>query len=124
MGKTAPNPMREPQSFKLGLFSMNTDGGIAFTKVENRWRTDWDAIARTARMADAAGLDFLLPVARWKGFGGEGNVRGSSFESLAPAKDLPPHAGAPNVVTSSERPMNARARNRHLTKSMRRGRCR
>jgi alkanesulfonate monooxygenase SsuD/methylene tetrahydromethanopterin reductase-like flavin-dependent oxidoreductase (luciferase family) len=86
--KSVPNPMRGSQPFKLGLFSMNTEGGVAFTKVENRWRADWDPLARTAKMADKAGLDFLLPVARWKGFGGEGNVRGDSFEALTQSAGL------------------------------------
>ncbi len=33
-------------------------------------------------MADRAGLEFILPIARWKGYGGETNVRNSCFETL------------------------------------------
>ena len=33
-----------------------------------------------ARMADRAGLEFFLPIARWKGFGGVTNSREWSFE--------------------------------------------
>ncbi|MDX2157958.1 MAG: LLM class flavin-dependent oxidoreductase [Hyphomicrobiaceae bacterium] len=71
-----------PNAFKLGLFGLNTDGGIAITKVPERWRARWDEIADVARMADEAGFDFLLPIARWKGYGGETNVRNASFETL------------------------------------------
>ena len=71
-----------PNAFKLGLFGLNTDGGIAITKVPERWRARWDDIADVARMADEAGFDFLLPIARWKGYGGETNVRNSCFETL------------------------------------------
>lgn len=69
-------------AFKLGLFGLNTDGGIAITTVPERWRARWDDIADVVRMADEAGFDFLLPIARWKGYGGETNVRNSCFETL------------------------------------------
>ncbi len=76
--RTLPGPNR----FKLGLFGLNTDGGIAITRVAERWRARWDDIAEVARLADVSGFDFLLPIARWKGYGGETNVRNSSFETL------------------------------------------
>jgi alkanesulfonate monooxygenase SsuD/methylene tetrahydromethanopterin reductase-like flavin-dependent oxidoreductase (luciferase family) len=71
-----------PNAFKLGLFGLNTDGGIAITKVPERWRARWDEIADVVRMADDNGFDFLLPIARWKGYGGETNVRHACFETL------------------------------------------
>jgi hypothetical protein len=55
------NPMTNANRFKLGLFSINADGGTAFTKVANRWRADWSAIEILAQIADAAGFEFLLP---------------------------------------------------------------
>ena len=76
------NPMRNDNRFKLGLFSTNADGALAFTRVEERWRVRWPAILQMARLADRAGLEFILPIARWKGFGGETDVRGESFETL------------------------------------------
>jgi alkanesulfonate monooxygenase SsuD/methylene tetrahydromethanopterin reductase-like flavin-dependent oxidoreductase (luciferase family) len=79
---TAPRTLPGPNTFKLGLFGLNTDGGIAITKVPERWRARWDDIADVVRMADGAGFDFLLPIARWKGYGGETNVRNSCFETL------------------------------------------
>ncbi len=77
-----------PNAFKLGLFGLNTDGGIAITKVPERWRARWDEIAEVARMVDEAGFDFLLPVARWKGYGGETNVRHACFETLTHSAGL------------------------------------
>jgi alkanesulfonate monooxygenase SsuD/methylene tetrahydromethanopterin reductase-like flavin-dependent oxidoreductase (luciferase family) len=68
--------------FKLGLFSLNADGGIALTTVPERWRADWDDIVEVTQMADRAGFEFVLPIARWKGFGGETDPRGASFETL------------------------------------------
>ena len=88
MSARATNPMRNANRFKLGLFSINADGGTAFTKVENRWRAEWSEIEALARTADAAGLEFILPIARWKGYGGETKVRGASFETLTHAAAL------------------------------------
>lgn len=68
--------------FKLGIFAANADGGLALTTVPERWRADWIDIAAVAQMADSAGIEFFLPIARWKGFGGEANARGLSFETL------------------------------------------
>ncbi|MFO1056415.1 MAG: LLM class flavin-dependent oxidoreductase [Dongiaceae bacterium] len=78
----APHPLLGPNPFKLGVFSVNADGGIALTTVPERWRAEWPDIAAVAAMADAAGLEFILPIARWKGFGGETDPRGRSFETL------------------------------------------
>eukprot|EP01037_Dinobryon_pediforme_P005948 gene5948-6019_t len=39
-------------------------------------------------MADRAGFEFFLPIARWKGFGGELNSREHSFETLTFAAAL------------------------------------
>jgi alkanesulfonate monooxygenase SsuD/methylene tetrahydromethanopterin reductase-like flavin-dependent oxidoreductase (luciferase family) len=80
--------MQNANRFKLGLFSINADGGTAFTKVENRWRAEWSQIETLARIADTAGLEFVLPIARWKGYGGETKVRGASFETLTHAAAL------------------------------------
>jgi dimethylsulfone monooxygenase len=80
--------MLNGNKFILGLFSMNAEGGTAFTTVPNRWRAEWDEIARLSQIADASGIEFLLPIARWKGYGGTTNVRGSSFETLTHAAAL------------------------------------
>jgi len=82
------NPMRGPNKFKLGLFSMNCDGGLALTKVPERWPATWPDIVAAAQMADKAGLEFILPIARWKGFGGEMNSREWAFETFSFASGL------------------------------------
>ena len=79
---TSPNPLFGPNRFKLGIFSVNADGGIAITRVPERWRAEWPDIEAVAAMADRAGFEFILPIARWKGFGGETDARGRSFETL------------------------------------------
>ena len=80
--KRKPNAMRNANPFKLGLFSMNCSGGGACTTVGNRWRCNWDEMVQAAQMADRAGLEFILPIARWKGYGGSTDARGESLETL------------------------------------------
>lgn len=82
------HPMRGPNAFKLGVFSMNSDGGLTLTKVPERWPATWDDVVAAAQMADRAGFEFLLPIARWKGFGGEMNSREWSFETFTFAAGL------------------------------------
>lgn len=85
---TKIHPMHGPNKFKLGVFSMNSDGGLTLTKVPERWPAQWNEIVEVAQMADRAGLEFILPIARWKGFGGEMNSREWSFETFTFAAGL------------------------------------
>lgn len=82
------HPMHGPNRLKLGVFSMNADGGLTFTRVPERWPAIWSEIVEAAQLADRAGIEFLLPIARWKGFGGEMNSRERSFETLTHAAAL------------------------------------
>jgi alkanesulfonate monooxygenase SsuD/methylene tetrahydromethanopterin reductase-like flavin-dependent oxidoreductase (luciferase family) len=66
----------------LGLFGANCSGGLATTTVPERWEASWDNNRKLARLADAAGLDFMLPLGRWKGYGGVTDHNASSFETL------------------------------------------
>lgn len=85
---TTTHPMHGPNKFKLGVFSMNSDGGLTLTKVPERWPAQWSEIIEVAQMADRAGIEFILPIARWKGFGGEMNSREWSFETFTFAAGL------------------------------------
>jgi FMNH2-dependent dimethyl sulfone monooxygenase len=84
----APHPMHGPNRLKLGVFSANCDGGLTLTRAPERWRAEWPDIVATARIADAAGFEFFLPVARWKGYGGVTNSRDWSFETFTFAAAL------------------------------------
>ena len=82
------HPLNGPNRFKLGVFSSNADGGLAITDVPERWGASWDDNLAAAGIADRAGLEFFLPIARWKGFGGKNRVREWSFETFTWAAGL------------------------------------
>lgn len=84
----AEHPLNGPNRFKLGVFSMNADGGLAMTTVPERWGASWADNLAAARLADDAGFEFLLPIARWRGFGGATKVREWSFETFTWAAGL------------------------------------
>ncbi len=85
---TPRHPLHGPNRFKLGIFSTNADGGLALTTVPERWRAEWGDNVAAARVAEEAGLEFILPIARWKGFGGKTNAREWSFETFTWAAGL------------------------------------
>jgi dimethylsulfone monooxygenase len=74
--------------FKLGLFGSNCSGGLAFVNIPERWDASWDNNGQLAELADSVGLECMVPVARWKGFGGPSNVNASSFETITWATGL------------------------------------
>src|ERR1700728_4368 len=80
-------PQRNPgildgNPFKMGLFGSNCSGGLSFTTLPERWEASWENNAKLAQLADEAGFECMVPIARWKGFGGATNVNGTSFETI------------------------------------------
>ena len=68
--------------FKLGLFGMNCLGALSLTRAPERWDASWANNVAAAQMADEAGLEFLLPIGRWRGYRGETDTQGTTFETL------------------------------------------
>jgi dimethylsulfone monooxygenase len=84
---TRATRMQNGNKFKLGLFGMNCSGSFATTAPE-RWLAGWSENLEAARLADEAGLEFVLPIARWIGYGGQTDRQGTSFETLSWASAL------------------------------------
>ncbi len=76
------NPLFSPNKLKLGLFGLNVDQACAITTIDGLFRPEWATIKRIAAVADAAGFEALVPVARWRGFGGKTNFNGSCLETF------------------------------------------
>src|SRR6516225_4124428 len=80
--------MYNGNALKIGVFGANCSSGRSATRVPERWSASWPDCLRLARMADAAGIDFMLPIARWKGYGGETDFHGASLETITWAVGL------------------------------------
>lgn len=74
--------MGSANRLKLGLFGANCSSGRAVTLVPERWSGSWPDCLRLAQMADAAGIEFMLPIGRWKGYGGDTDYQGATFETV------------------------------------------
>ncbi len=81
-------PLLDGADLKLGLFSANCSSGLAVTKIDERWPASWEDNLALARLADRVGLDFMLPIARWIGYGGETNFHESVLDPVALAAGL------------------------------------
>jgi dimethylsulfone monooxygenase len=80
--------MYNANALKIGVFGANCSSGRSATKVPERWSASWPDCLRLARMADEAGIDFMLPIARWKGYGGDTDFHGASLETITWAVGL------------------------------------
>ncbi len=73
---------------KLGLFSSNCSNGRFPTTVAERWSGNWEDNVALSLMAEEYGLDFLLPIGRWKGYGGVTDHQGATLETITWAAAL------------------------------------
>ena len=77
---------------KLGIFGANCSSGRSYTTIPERWVASWENNLALGQMADALGIECMIPIARWKGYGGETNVNGTTLESMTWAAGSWPNA--------------------------------
>ncbi len=80
--------MYNANALKLGLFGANCSSGRSATRVPERWSASWEDCLALAKMGDEAGIDFMLPIGRWKGYGGDSDLHGESLETITWATGL------------------------------------
>src|SRR5689334_22913798 len=73
---------------KLGFFGPNCSSGKFVSKAPGMWSGAWDDMLRLARLADKSGMDFILPIGRWKGYGGDTDYQGATYETITWASGL------------------------------------
>ena len=74
--------MYNANTLKIGVFGANCSSSRTATMVPERWTASWPDCLALAKMADAAGIDFMLPIGRWKGYGGETDFHGTTLETV------------------------------------------
>lgn len=100
------NPMRtSPNRMQLGVFAINAHGGCAITTAPEVHRADdWATNLDTIRIADRAGFEAAIPIGRWRGFGGDSNFGGTSFETYTWAAAVAASTEQIAVITTSHVP--------------------
>jgi dimethylsulfone monooxygenase len=98
------NPLFNDNKLKLGLFGVNVSNGCAITTAEDRHTVSWPTNLAIAQTADKYGYEALVPVARWRGFGGESNFNGTNFETYTWAAGLGQATKDICVLTTSHVP--------------------
>ena len=75
------NPAFNHRTLKLGTFQSNLDYGCLMADVEGRFQISWPNTIALAKLGDEMEFEALVPVARWRGFGGKLNPQGPGFET-------------------------------------------
>lgn len=100
--RAANVPLYNRQPLKLGLFAVNANGNVFFSatpEMPTRYDVSWEHSVGVARQADELGFEAFIPVARWRGFGGDMNWNASVFETLTYAAGIA--ASTKNIMTFS-----------------------
>ena len=81
--RRASNPLYNARKLKLGTFGSNLGHGCAISTVDGTLKADWPSTLAVAKLADEMGFEALVPVGRWRGFGGVTNFNGPGFETYS-----------------------------------------
>ncbi len=80
--------LNDVNRLKLATFATNMRGSVTLANVEGKVLGSWPESLRLAQHADRIGFDAVIPVARWRGFGGDANLSNRSFEPFTWATAL------------------------------------
>jgi alkanesulfonate monooxygenase SsuD/methylene tetrahydromethanopterin reductase-like flavin-dependent oxidoreductase (luciferase family) len=92
-------------ALKLGLFGFNCSNGLSLTLADTTYEATWDHTLAIARRADEMGLEVLIPIARWRGLGGQSDAFGTSFETMTWAAGLAAATQHSTIVSTLHLPM-------------------
>src|SRR5699024_11888617 len=81
-------PLFNDQKMKLGIFGSNCSYGLMASKAPSTYEVTWDHTVQIAQKADKIGFEAMVPIARYKGMGGESNLIGENYETITRAEGL------------------------------------
>jgi FMNH2-dependent dimethyl sulfone monooxygenase len=90
---------------KLGLFGYNCSNGLSLTTAETGFDASWDQTLAISRIAEAIGMEMLIPIARWRGLGGDTDPFSHSFETMTWAAGIAAATEQINVVSTLHLPL-------------------
>jgi len=98
--REATNPLFNTRKLKLGTFCSNLSGGCAISSIDGVLQATWPDTLALARMGDEMEFEALVPVGRWKGFGGVTNFNGQGFESFSWASAIGASTRYPGIFAT------------------------
>jgi len=99
--RLSSNPAFSTRRLKLGTFQTNLDSGCVMSDLDGRVEVSWPNTVALARLAEEMEFEALVPVARWRGFGGRTNPQGPGFEPYTWAAGIGALTTKPGVVSTS-----------------------
>jgi FMNH2-dependent dimethyl sulfone monooxygenase len=73
-------PVYNENRLKLGIFGMNCSNGCTITHAETSFVPTYEHNVKIAKLADELGFEMLVPVGRWKHFGGTTQFNANNME--------------------------------------------
>jgi FMNH2-dependent dimethyl sulfone monooxygenase len=73
-------PVFNENRLKLGIFGMNCSNGCTITHAETTFVPTYEHNVKIAKLADELGFEMLVPVGRWKHFGGTTQFNANNME--------------------------------------------
>jgi len=86
--REAGNPLFNDNKFKIGIFGSNCSNACAMTLAETSFEPTFEKNKELAAMLEGAGWEAMVPIARWRGFGGPSNFNGTCMETYTWASAL------------------------------------
>jgi FMNH2-dependent dimethyl sulfone monooxygenase len=100
------NPAFSSRKLKLGTFQTNLDSGCVMSGLEGRLQITWPNTVALAKLADEMEFEAIVPVARWRGFGGAHDPQGPGFEAYTWAAGVAASTTKSGVVSTSHVSLN------------------
>ncbi len=86
--RAAGNPMFNDNKLKLGIFGANCSNACAITTAETSFAPTFEKNLQIVDMLEESGFECIVPIARWRGFGGPTNFNGNALETYTWASAL------------------------------------
>jgi FMNH2-dependent dimethyl sulfone monooxygenase len=100
------NPVFGRRKLKFGTFQTNLDSGCVMSELDGRLEITWPNTMALARLADEMEFEAIVPVARWRGFGGAHDPQGPGFEAYTWAAGIAASTVRCGVVSTSHVSLN------------------
>ena len=101
---TRTNPLFGRRKLKLGTFCTNVSGAATISTMEGVFELNWGNVKKTAALADDMNFEAIVPLARWRGFGGATDFNGAQFEPLTFAAAVSAITTQPSIFSTVQVP--------------------